>query len=91
MEFRFWRRSASNDSPGASCRELAPLFQTFLDGELNEADARRVGDHLEACRDCGLEAHTYRSIKDAVARLERPDAATLERLREFAEAVDGAH
>ena len=60
-------------------------------GELDESDLERVSSHLEACRDCGLEAETYRAIKAAVARLEKPDAATLERLRQFAEAVDEAH
>ena len=65
------------------CMRVRPLLQSFLDGELDDAQRQRVGSHLEACRRCGLAAATYESLAqrlrglgepvdpDAVGRLER--------------------
>lgn len=64
------------------CRRVRPLMQSLLDGELDDAQRRRVAQHLAACRRCGLEAATYAALMqrlrglgdpthdDAVARLE---------------------
>ena len=68
----------------ASCRQVAKALQSYLDGALDAASARRVARHLEMCRRCGLEAETYAAIKAALARDGRdvdPDAVA--RLREF--------
>lgn len=65
------------------CMRVRPLLQSFLDGELDDAQRRRIASHLEACRRCGLAAATYESLTrrlrglgdpvdpDAVGRLER--------------------
>lgn len=79
---RFWARRVADE---ASCAEAARLLQAHLDGELDEVAARRVARHLERCARCGLEASTYRAIKDALARRagDVPDDA-LHRLLDFA-------
>ena len=69
----------------ASCREVARALQSYLDGEVDELTARRVGRHLERCRRCGLEAQTYAEIKQALSRRGPGvvDPAAVERLRAF--------
>lgn len=71
-----------------SCRQVRRLLQSFLDGELDDDGARRVSAHLDDCRRCGLEAETFRAIKDALAGTPTgTDDASLGRLREFAAAL----
>lgn len=70
----------------ATCAEVAQLLQSYLDGHVDDLTARRVRRHLEHCRRCGLEAETYRAIKDTLARRGRHvDSQSLERLRAFGE------
>lgn len=82
---RSWMHRRSG-GPEATCAEVARVLQSYLDGQVDEMTARRVARHLEACRRCGLEAHTYEAIKQALARRRTDvDADALERLRSFAE------
>ena len=75
------------------CRQVALVLQSYLDGEVDAGTAGRVHDHLEECRRCGLEATTYRAIKDAIpmaaADTRQPatpvDPDALQRLRSFAD------
>jgi anti-sigma factor RsiW len=75
------------------CRQVALVLQSYLDGEVDAGTAGRVHDHLEECRRCGLEATTYRAIKDAIpmaaadsAQPAAPvDPDALHRLRTFAD------
>lgn len=73
----------------ASCMQVMRVLQSYLDGQTDEVTARRVANHLDACRRCGLEAATYREIKAALAR--RPAATlgddSIERLRQFGSAL----
>lgn len=79
MRWSFWRRT-----PGRDCEEVRRLMQSFLDGELPAAEAGRVAAHLEDCRPCGIDADTYRRVKQALARLRvPPDPASLARLERF--------
>jgi anti-sigma factor (TIGR02949 family) len=72
----------------ADCHEVGRVLQAYLDGEVDEATARRVAPHLDACRRCGLEAEVYENIKTALAsHAPRVDPATIERLRRFGDAV----
>jgi anti-sigma factor RsiW len=72
----------------ASCMQVMRVLQSYLDGHTDEVTARRVANHLEACRRCGLEAATYRAIKASLARKAGPlDEATVERLRAFGAAL----
>lgn len=68
----------------ASCMQVMRVLQSYLDGRTDEVTARRVAQHLDACRRCGLEAATYREIKAALARHATPlDEASVERLKTF--------
>ena len=68
----------------ASCMQVMRVLQSYLDGHTDEVTARRVTEHLEACRRCGLEATTYREIKAALARQATPlEETTLDRLKAF--------
>lgn len=73
------------------CLKVTRVLQSYLDGVVDEATARRVAEHLERCRRCGLEADTYRTIKAALARHKRTPTEAVGRLRSFAErlAADG--
>jgi hypothetical protein len=67
------------------CMRIRRVLQSFLDGELDDAQREWVAAHLEACRRCGLDAATYESLRtrlsgfsqsadadrEAIARLER--------------------
>jgi anti-sigma factor RsiW len=68
----------------ASCLQVMRVLQSYLDGQTDQVTARRVANHLDACRRCGLEASTYREIKSALARQAAPlDDASVARLRAF--------
>ncbi len=67
----------------ASCRQVHQTVQSYLDGGLDENSARRVARHLEMCRKCGLEADTYRAIKNSLAAQSKVDSEALQRLRAF--------
>jgi len=69
-----------------SCKDVAEVLQSYLDGEIDERDLAVVEQHLDMCRDCGLEADTYRAVKQGLARQRiaiAPDV--MERLRDFAD------
>ncbi|MPY49878.1 anti-sigma factor family protein [Streptomyces acidicola] len=70
-----------------SCAQVLRVLQEYLDGETDDVTARRVRAHLDGCRDCGLEARTYREIKNALVRQEQPDARAVARLRGFGESL----
>ncbi len=82
---RFWRKN----TPGLDCREVGKVLQSYLDGELDDADAPLVAAHLDKCRDCGLEAATYDRIKAALAQPmpEGADPEAIERLRRFGQGL----
>ena len=72
-------------SPGGiDCHQVGEVLQHYLDGQIDDDRALRLEEHLEACRRCGMEADTYRRIKNSLAgrRAEVPDEA-VERLRDF--------
>ena len=70
-----------------SCPEVGRLLQRFLDGELNDdAEIEMLSEHLDECKRCGLEADTYRKIKEALASRRIPvPLESVERLRAFGE------
>ncbi len=79
---RIWWRS--NSDAMASCREVGRVLQAYLDGQVDELTAQRVSAHLEACRRCGLEAHVYDELKQALARRStRVDPSIVERVQAF--------
>lgn len=68
------------------CHEVGELLQHYLDEHIDDERARLIELHLEDCRRCGLEAETYRRIKDSLAAQapEVPQDAVA-RLRDFGE------
>lgn len=84
--WRRWLRRGRRAATPMSCHEVAEVLQAHLDGHVDEHTARRIEQHLDDCRRCGLEAETYERIKAALAaqRDELP-ADSVARLREFGE------
>ena len=79
---RWWQRRR------LLCPEVGRVLQRYLDDELDEDLSRRVHEHLEHCRRCGLEASAYEELKDALRRKAaplRPQSA--QRLRDFASSL----
>jgi len=66
----------------ARCLRTSRALQRYLDGETDDLTAARVAAHLEECRRCGLQAQTYRAIKQAL-RGGNVDELALRRLRAF--------
>lgn len=72
------------------CLRTMRLLQDYIDGGLDDRAARRIADHLEACRRCGLEASIYRDIKAALGdRQGRIDERLMERLGNFGDRLAG--
>lgn len=86
-----WPGIRSGDA--LTCPEVGRLLQRFLDGELTDAaEAEMLSEHLDECKRCGLEADTYRKIKDALASRRTPvPPESVERLREFGERLAEGH
>ena len=80
------RRRLRPSAP-ATCAEVARILQPFLDGETDDHTRRLVRAHLDDCRDCGLEAETYREIKESLRECNTPPPEALDRLRSFADGL----
>lgn len=74
------------DAPPLDCHQVGEMLQYYLDGEIDAVRDDKIAAHLDACRQCGLEAETYERIRTALAG-RRPDvsAESIARLREFGE------
>ena len=46
----------------AGCEDIRTLIIEYIDGVLNDEDARRVDEHLSACEDCRTELAATRSM-----------------------------
>jgi len=69
-----------------SCEQVAAVLQQYLDQELEAGQVPKVLAHLEACRDCGLEAAMYQRIKDSLlSHQQTPDANSMARIRALAQ------
>jgi len=70
--------------PEVNCREVGRVLQSYLDDNVEPDFAGKIAAHLDECKKCGLEADTYRQIKDSLGDT-RPDVDTdaIERLRSF--------
>lgn len=77
-----WRRRPAP----MSCSEVGAVLQAYLDDETDEVATKRVAEHLEDCLRCGMEAVTYRRIKESLAqRSPQLDPESVARLRAFGE------
>lgn len=69
-----------------ACMRIRPLLQPFVDGELDDAQRRRVARHLEACRRCGLAAATFEALTQRLHDFDGPvDGDAVTRLERFVE------
>lgn len=67
------------------CLEALSLLQRYIDRDLEPSEIAVFEQHLDACRECGLETRVYLDIKNGLAdRRGIPDHAASWRLREFA-------
>ena len=66
-----------------SCAQVGKVLQSYLDAELDDETARKVAEHLEDCRRCGLEADTYEELKAALLRGAAVEEEPVDRLRAF--------
>ncbi len=82
------RRWGRRNKPEVNCREVGRVLQSYLDNDVEPDFAEKIGAHLEACKDCGLEAETYDRIKTTLAaRMPEVDPAAVERLRVFGDTL----
>ena len=69
-----------------SCEQVGAVLQQYLDKELEAADVPKVLAHLEACKDCGLEADMYSRIKTSLQSHQvAADEASMARVRALAQ------
>lgn len=67
-----------------TCKEIAAILQSYLDGETDKNTAAKVAMHLSECNQCSFEAETLENIKSALSRLRREtDSAAVARLEEY--------
>ena len=76
----------------SECQKVAGILPAYLDGEADPASARRVAEHLDVCRECGLDANTYLAIRSVLAATGRVPAEgdAVDRLRRFADELADA-
>jgi anti-sigma factor RsiW len=67
-----------------SCRRVARLLHSHLDGELDEERSQRIAAHLRDCRRCGLEAETYEAIRASIRHRLPIEHERVARLQDFA-------
>lgn len=87
----WWNRLFGRRNTPLDCHAVGEVLQQYLDsldghdGPIEREHADRIEAHLEVCRLCGLEAATYRRIKESLAarRADVPPDA-IARLRDFA-------
>ena len=72
-----------------NCQEAKRLISLFLDDELNGADHRQVGDHLETCDECRSEALAIEKTWELLGALETIEPDPNYRIR-FWRSVDAS-
>lgn len=85
IERRWLRRRSAT----VNCREVGKVLQSYLDNDVEDDFAAKIAEHLDACKECGLEVETYRQIKTSLAgKMPEVDPAALERLRSFGDSLN---
>ena len=70
---------------GMSCEQVGAVLQQYLDEELEASQVPKVLEHLEACKDCGLEADVYTRIKASLkSHQAAPDQDSMARIQALA-------
>ena len=63
---------------GIPCDEAAERIFEWLDSELDQAEAKSVGEHLETCARCYPRLAFERAFREAMRRPPRGEMATAE-------------
>jgi len=50
----------------SSCRTIDPLVTPYVDGDIPDADRRRVDEHLRACPPCHSRVAAERAVREAI-------------------------
>jgi anti-sigma factor (TIGR02949 family) len=58
----------------SECSDVAALLQPYVDGEVQDEEGERVGDHLSSCSPCRAAVHEQLWVRATVRAIER-DAA----------------
>ncbi len=64
------------------CRDVLPLLQLLLDGELAEPEASETTAHLRSCAFCSLYLDQTRVLRSLVRQVHREDCQAPQRLRQ---------
>ena len=68
-----WQRIRRRRAPGLACIELVELITDYLEGNLSDADRRRVEAHLAGCDACTSYVEQMRPTIRIVGRVEVSD------------------
>ncbi len=49
------------------CDAVMAVLQSYLDGEIDVVEARKVARHLDRCSDCAVESDVFASIQRHLA------------------------
>ncbi len=62
------------------CIEFVDRATAYLDGALNESDARRIEEHLEGCQGCRAALEQVQTVIRIAGRLTPVDVANIDPL-----------
>jgi anti-sigma factor RsiW len=68
--------------PETQCRQVAPLLETFVDGELALAETRAVEGHVEQCDSCAEQLRFAQAMKLSLRQAVKAEDATSDAFRE---------
>jgi mycothiol system anti-sigma-R factor len=73
------------------CEDLAERIERFLDGDLDAAEARELGTHLDDCLPCTQERELRARLRELVREgcAERAPAELVDRVRARLHEVTG--
>ena len=67
-----------------TCTEVFEALQSYLDGEVDADEARRIAVHLDRCTPCEHESHVFGRIKHSLSTRRREvDPAVLDALTSY--------
>jgi predicted anti-sigma-YlaC factor YlaD len=72
--------SSGSGDEGLRCIELVGLVTTYLDGEMDQGQRRRVDEHLEGCQGCRAALGQFQTVIRLAGRLTAADVADVDPL-----------
>ena len=68
----------SSDADDLACIELVGSATAYLEGALDESEARRIDRHLEVCEGCRAAIEQLRTVIRIAGRLTAADVASID-------------